>query len=180
MTIQGQKSLISLIKTFPNVVFICMCNYLSKLCDELKDYFTIFNYNCFGNILKNHIKGENNSQRGVIFDLLLTDSDIRFYNNEKYRIELLKDDDIYYINSFVKTTTTEIQYLILNNASINTILHYIDDDKLNTIQRLSSIDKEKLKLIIYQEVFDGLLDNKVNTEYLCTLLEHILFTHLEI
>lgn len=179
MTLSGQKSLISLIKSYDNIIFICMCNYLSKLCDELKEYFTIVNYNCFGNILKEHIKNENNYQSSMLFELLLNDSDIRFYNNEKYRIHLLSKQDVSFIDAFLKKNTAEIKEHILNQESINVITHCIDDTALTKIQTISGINKLKIKFIIYQEAVDGLLDNnQVDTEYLVQLLEHILFKDL--
>lgn len=175
MTIHGQKSLISLIKSYDNLVFICMCNYLSKLCDELKNYFTIFNYNCFGNILKNYIKDENNDELSKLFGVLLNDSDIRFYNNEKYRLDLFKQAEVFKINNFFEKYVFDIKALVLNRASVDVITNYIDEEKLNKIQRLCGINKVKLKLIIYQEVFDSVLNNETLDEnYLCEILENII------
>lgn len=179
MTIQGQKSLISLIKTFNNVVFICMCNYLSKLCDELKDYFIIFNYNCFGNILKTHIKKHNGADMNRLFDVLINDSDIRFYNNEKYRIQLLSTEDINVINTFIDTTIADICQLIIHNAPIHSVVNYMDETTLKTVQERIGIDSVKLKFIIYQEVFDNLSgDNKVDASYLTSIMEEILFSSM--
>lgn len=176
MTIQGQRSLISLIKTFNNVVFICMCNYLSKLCDELKDYFIIFNYNCFGKILKNHIQQHNCDDMNRLFDVLISDSDIRFYNNEKYRIQLLGADNIHFINTFLNTTIYDLYRLIINNEPITNVLSYIDDTTVNKIQDLTGIDTAKIKSIIYQEVFEKLIDNtELDGDYLTSIMDAILF-----
>lgn len=176
MTYQGQKSLISLIKTYDNVVFICMCNYLSKLCDELKDYFIVFNYNCFGNILKTHIQQRNGADMNKLFDLLINDTDIRFYNNEKYRLQLLGTENINYVNTFIDSAIADVCQLIIHNAPIHSVVNCIDATRLETVQDFTGIDNVKLKFIIYQGVFDNLCDdNTVETSYLMYIMEGILF-----
>jgi DNA polymerase III delta prime subunit len=165
MTQQGQHCLIQLIKKYNNVLFICMCNYVSKLIDELKTYFLIFNYNCFGSIVKDYVIQDNDYITISLLDYILCDSDIREYINEKERISILsKDTKIKLLNFIIDsiddiyTELTSIETYVLKSNTV-TVFNSLNKIKKRSLEfvKLTGIQHDKLLSIIYQHVA-----NKIN------------------
>lgn len=176
MTIHGQKSLIVLMKQFEDIVFVCMCNYLSKLIDELKCYFLVFNYNCFGSLVNQYINEQNNSDTTTLLNYILCDSDIREYNNEKRRLSYLEPSILNNIVIFFKTTVDKLyNTMVMCENDIKN--DDIDSKALADVSQLIGIQEDKLKSILYQNAFDRLTEddyNKCNTDNIILLIESIL------
>lgn len=160
MTCHGQYSLIVLMKTYKNVVFICMCNYLSKLIDELKDYFLIFNYNCFGSIVKNYIINNNNVLTSKLLNYILSESDIREVNNEKYRINNMIENDKIKIIDIINCKINKVYKAFMDtDTSVVKINNIIIDHDLQSIELITGISSKKIELIILQNAYDKLTEN---------------------
>lgn len=176
MTVQGQRSLIVLMKKFDNVVFICMCNYLSKLVEELNSYFLMFNYNCFGSLVGQYIKEQNNDTMETILKYILCDSDIREYVNEKRRLSFLDNTTTNTICNFLKNTVDTLYTAIHERNAIKEFSD-IDNQTLTKVARLTGIQDDRLKSIIYQNVFERLTEDdydKCNIDDIIRFIETVL------
>lgn len=137
MTSQGQRCLIAMLKKYSNVVFICMCNYLSKLIDEMVDYLLVFNYNCFGSLVKTHLtvdgcvdEDATDTLTATILNYFLSDSDIREYGNERRRMDALsKDDKLKIINAIERSTVNKCD--------------------LHEIEKMTGVKVDKIQSIIH-------------------------------
>lgn len=174
MTQQGQKSLISVLKTFDNVIFICMCNYLSKITVELREYFLIFNYNCFGNLIKTFIKNNSDKNKNKLLTYILEGSDIRMYNNELYRLNLLRDEDIQNVINIMENGIEELYNNIINknnknNNNENDVIFENTTILCENLGKVTGICSNKIKLIVLNKAFERIYkiikkDNNINNK----------------
>jgi DNA polymerase III delta prime subunit len=177
MTPHGQNSLMMLMKSFDNVIFICMCNYLSKIVDDLREYFIIFNYNCFGSLIQNYIKKSNDKNKSKLLEYILDGSDIRMYNNELYRINLLHSDDINTLLQKMDLSVNIIYEKIVGRDKISDIDDVFNDviDILREVETKTGICYNKIKLIIINKVIEKMYElNKVCIENKLDFIENVI------
>jgi len=175
MTQQGQKCLINLIKKCNNIVFICMCNYLNKLIPDIKNYFLIFNYNCFGDLVKNHIiDSKDDSKNNIeLLNYILVESDIREYKNEKNRINIIGDNVIDKIIKLLNEHKKHIMLLIDKN-DIYEMTNFLNNiNNFTNYTELSGISEEKIRSLLIQSIVNDYINMNKNdlNDYYIKLIE---------
>jgi len=184
MTVQGQKCLINLMKRNTDVIFICMCNYLSKLNREIVGYFLTFNYNCFGSIVKQFIVAEDvdgpliNKTTQTLLSYILSITDIREYNNEKQRMTMVSIDDQIYCLSIINKKIHDITDCITNDIPID-YSYILSPSTFKYLEQCLGITSDKLITIVIQQTVELFLNNpvlKVHNYRYKTFIENAYFS----